>query len=155
MQPTNAVAASGPEDRKPQKSLFDLDQMATVTLVKPYIFHPVTDAKMALERVQNDSAKFLDILNRGLRNFQDEQVKADANIAWKQEDEEGNLTDFSGTPADDKAVNALVLNMAKASFGYLKAADAEGRKAAKEAALAFIKSQPVLIEGMKAQLESA
>jgi hypothetical protein len=149
MIPTEAT------ERRPQKSLFDLDTMSTLVLVKPYTFTPVSDAKSALERVGNDTFKFLEIINRGLQSFQDEAVKADSAIPWKVEDEEGNLTDFTGTPADDKAVNALVLNMAKASFGYLKAKDADEKRASKQAALDFIKSQPVLIAGMKAQLEGA
>lgn len=151
MQPTSTTA----ETRKPQKSLFDLDTMSTFTLVKPYEFTPVADAKQALQRVGNDTSKFLEIINRGLQSFEDEAVKADKNIPWKVEDEEGNLTDFTGTPADDKAVNGLVLNMAKASFGYLKAKNADEKRASKEAALGFIKSQPVLIAGMKAQLEES
>lgn len=149
-QPTKST-----ETRKPQKSLFDLDQMATVTLVKPYEFAPVADTKEALARVENDTAKFLAIVNRGLQSYQDEAVKADSTIPWMVEDEEGNLSEFTGTPADDKAVNALVLNMAKASFGYLQAKNAEEKRGAKDKALEFIKSQPVLIQGMKAQLENA
>jgi hypothetical protein len=152
---TSTVTVNGNEWRKPQKSLFDLDTMSTVTLVKPYEFEPVSDVKSALARIDNDTAKLVAIINRGLQSFQDEAVKADSNIPWKVEDEEGNLTDFTGTPADDKAVNALVLNMAKASFGYLKATDSDAKRASKQAALDFIKSQPVLIAGMKAQLENA
>lgn len=156
---TSTAAPSGKEVRKPQKSLFDLDSMSTVTLMKPYEFEPVTNIKEAQERIGNDTAKLIAIVNRGLQSFQDETVKADPNIPWKVEDEEGNLSDFTGTPADDKAVNALVLNMAKASFGYLAISEKDPERAAKKAAskqkaLDFIKSQPVLIEGMKAQLEA-
>jgi len=152
---TSQASPAGVETRKPQKSLFDLDTMSTVTLYKPYDFEPVADVKSAQERIGNDTAKLIEIINRGLQSFEDDRIKADSSIPWKIEDEEGNLTEFSGTPADDKVVNGLVLNMAKASFGYLQAKGADAKRAAKQAALDFIKSQPKLIAGMKAQLEAA
>ena len=152
---TTQVTPAGVETRKPQKSLFDLDSMSTVVLYKPYEFHPVADVKSAQERIGHDTAKLIEIINRGLQSFEDDRIKADQSIPWMTEDEEGNLAEFQGTPADDKAVNGLVLNMAKASFGYLQAKGADAKRAAKQAALDFIKSQPVLIAGMKAQLESA
>lgn len=148
----------GKEVRRPQKSLFDLNTMSTVTLLKPYEFEPVTTIGEAQARIGNDTAKLIAIVNRGLQSFQDEAVKADPSIPWKMEveaeDGTTTLVDFTGTPADDKAVNALVLNMAKASFGYFAAKNAEEKNASKQKALDFIKRQPELIEGMKAQLEA-
>lgn len=150
---TNANAmANATQTRSVQSSVFDLDSMSTVTLKKSYEFKPVENSHQALERLGNDTARLLAVINRGLQSFEDQAIKDNAEVPWQVEDEDGKLSPFSGTPADDKAVNALVLSMAKASFGYLQAKDADEKRASKDKALAFIKSNPVLIEGMKQQL---
>jgi hypothetical protein len=152
---TTATAPNATETLKVQSSVFDLDSMSDVTLVKQVSFTPVTNNSEALARVNNDAAKFLEILNRGLRSVEQSAAKDNDELPWLIEDEDGKLVPFAGTPADSKTVNGMVLNMAKASFGYFQAKDADGRRASKEQAMAFIKSQPVLIEGMKAQLKAA
>lgn len=151
---TQTAAPNTIETLKVQSSVFDLDSMSDVTLVKSIDFTPVTSNHEALARVNNDATKFLEVINRGLKAVEQAAAKDNDSLSWMVEDEEGKLVPFSGTPADSKTVNGMVLNMAKASFGYFQAKDADGRRASKDAAMAFIKSQPVLIEGMKAQLKA-
>lgn len=138
-----------------QSNIFDLDSMSDVIIFKTREFTPVSSAKEANERLGNDASAFLNVLNEGLRAIEQKQLEDDSSIAWSVEDDEGNVSTFSGTPADAKIVNGMVLNLAKGSFGYLAAKDVEGRRAAKQAAFDFIKSQPVLVDGLKAQLQAA
>lgn len=143
------LSANGVEVLKPQKTMFDLDTMEEVTAVKVIEFKPVADTKEALERLGNDSAKFLEVVNRGLRTEVQESAKADASIPWQVEDEEGKLTPFTGTPANMAGVNNLVLSLAKQVFGYTKDAKLEAKRAAKESAIAMIRASDQIREGLK------
>ena len=131
------------------KTLFDLDSFEEVTLVKPAPFTPVTSMSEGLARINNDASKALDIFNKGLRLLERERIASDSEIPWMLEDEEGNLSEFSGTPADNGVVNALRLNLAKSIFGYNNAKTPEERKAAKQKALDFIKSNEQIKSGLK------
>lgn len=141
---TNAV-----ETLRPQKTMFDLDTMEEVTAVKVIEFKPVADTKEALDRLGNDSAKFLEVINRGLRTEVQESAKADASIPWQVEDEEGKLSPFTGTPANMTGVNQLVLSLAKQVFGYSKDAPLEKKRAAKESAIKMIRESEPIREGLK------
>lgn len=133
------------------RTLFDLDSMSDVTLVKPVPdFEPVSTPQEAMARLGNDSVKLLQVINDGLMGHLRDSVKDDPNIPWNTEDEEtGELTLFTGTPADSKAVNGLVLNLAKSVFGYTKDSTPVEKKAAKEAAMEMVKSTPKIVEGLK------
>lgn len=134
-----------------QQSVFDLETMDEVTLVKTVPFIPATSVEAALAVVGNDSAKFLEIVNEGLKNHTRETAKNDPSIPWNVEDEEGNLTPFTGSPADAKVVNNLILSMAKSVFGYAKDITREAKKAAKESAMTLIRSTPAIRDGLKSQ----
>lgn len=149
MSTPNAV--SNIEEIPLQMGIFDLDSMDEVLLKKFVPFTPVTDTKTALERLGNDSAKFLEVINEGLRQHARETAKTDTSIAWQVEDEEGNLSPFSGTVADAKTVNGLILNMAKSVFGYAKDMTRDAKKAAKESAMYLIRSTPAIRDGLKVQ----
>jgi hypothetical protein len=131
-----------------QKSFFDLDTFADVVLVKEGSFTPVEDTASALARVGNDAAKFLELVNEGLRAEYQRTLREDPN-GWQLKDEEGKLSDFSGTPADSVAVGALVLNLAKTVYGYSKDLDAKGKAAAKDSAMELIKSTPAIRAGLQ------
>lgn len=138
------------ESLKVQRTIFDLNTMEEVTLLKTVEFKPVADAKEALERVGNDTAKFLAIVNRGLRSEVQQSAVDDSGIPWQVEDEDGKLSTFDGTPADQAGVNNLVLSLAKQVFGYTKDAPVEKKRAAKEAAINMIRSNDQIREGLKA-----
>ena len=146
---TQVVQPSEAKVEKVTSTVFDLDSMADVTLFKTIEFTPVTNTKDALERLGNDAAKFLQVINDGLRSHVRESAKSDPNIPWSQEDEEGNVTEFAGTPADTKAVNSLVLTLAKTIFGYTKDASADVKRGAKEKAFEMIRTTEQIKNGLK------
>lgn len=132
-----------------QRSVFDLDTMTDVTLFKEVIFTPATSTEDALARVGRDAKKFLAIINEGLESEARRSAVLDSSIPWLMEDDEGEKTPFAGTPADSKAVNGLVLNLAKSVFGYTKESSKDQKKASKEAAMAMITNTPAIREGLK------
>ena len=134
---------------KAQRSVFALDTMDEVTLVKTADFKEVTTAKEALDRLGNDSAKFLEVINTGLEDMARKSLVGDSNIPWMQEAEDGTLSPFSGTVADQKQVNNLILTLAKTVFGYSKDKTIEERRAAKDDALEMIKSSDKMKEGLQ------
>jgi hypothetical protein len=136
---------------KVQSQVFDIDAFEKVTLVKEFTLEPVGDVQEALSRLGGDTGKLTQVINEGLVSLMRDQVKNDAD-GWKIENEKGELEDFGGTAVDDSAVNAMVLSMAKGSFGYFDAKNAEEKKASKAQAIAVIKSTPVLLNGLKAQV---
>lgn len=149
MQPTETQTQ--PEPIVVNKSVFDLETFADVTLVKPVSFTPATSTEEALKRLGGDSAKLLSVINEGLLEVTKRDVRND-NSQWMQENEEGELEAFTGTIADQKMVNNLVLNIAKSSFGYNKAAAAKDKAAkakAKQSAMDFVSSSDVLKNGLK------
>lgn len=134
---------------KLQRSVFALETMDEVTLVKVTDFKPVETAKEALERLAGDSKAFLEVINSGLADMTRKSLKDDASIAWMQETDEGSLVPFTGTVADSKAVNNLQLTLAKTVFGYTKDAPIEEKRKAKEDALEMIRGSEKMIEGLQ------
>lgn len=134
-----------------QNTIFDLDSMDEVTLKKVVTFKPAANTQEALAMLGNDSAKFLEVINEGLREHARVSAKSDTSTPWKVEDEEGVETVFSGTVADAKTVNGLILNMAKSVFGYAKDMTRDAKKAAKESAMNLIRSTPAIRDGLKVQ----
>jgi hypothetical protein len=139
------------EDIKVQRTVTDLDTFEDVTLVNTGKFSPVSGndfIKVALERLGNDHVKLAAVINDGLR-AEEMRVLRSKTDGWMAEDEEGNLTAFSGTPADTMKVNALVLTLAKTVFGYEKSLSLEAKKAAKASAMGMIKSNDAIKNGLK------
>lgn len=139
------------ESIRVQKTVTDLDTFEDVTLVNTADFAPVAGdhfMKDALERLGNDHAKLRDVINDGLRAEAMRDLR-DQKDGWKAEDEDGTLSDFSGTPADTKVVNQLVLTLAKTIFGYSKDLAAPAKKAAKESAMSMIKTTDAMKAGLK------
>lgn len=132
-----------------QKTLFDLDTMSEVTLQKDVEFTPAQSTEEALHRVGKDAKRFLAVINEGLEAETARQAKADPSIPWLQENDEGEKAAWTGTPADTKAVNGLVLNLAKSVFGYVKDATPETKRAAKDSAMEMVKNTPAIVEGLK------
>jgi hypothetical protein len=145
----NKMTPTTAKTEKVTSSVFDLDSMSDVMLYKEIEFAPVTSTQEALAKVGNDAAKFLAIINSGLRDHVRESAKSDSNIPWMQEVEDGDPVQFAGTPADSKAVNSLVLTLAKTIFGYSKDAPPEKKKAAKESAFSMIAANEDIRKGLK------
>lgn len=132
-----------------QKSIFDLDSFQEVTIVKTGSFTPVENTQEALARVQNDTAKFLELVNEGLRAEYQRDLREQAGDWHTLTDENEVNGVFAGTIADPKAVGALVLNLAKTVFGYSKDLDAAGKAKSKESAMTFIQGNDAIREGLK------
>ena len=140
--PTTAEAI-----RKTQ-TVIDLETFEDVTLVKVGTFTPAVDAKEALHRLGNDSARLLEMINDGMRADAQRNL-GNTSDPWQVEDEEGNLVVFAGTPADPAKVNALRLVLAKTVFGYSKDLPLEARQAAKDKAMTMIKTTDAIKNGLK------
>lgn len=150
MNPSNSNGSTS-EPIKTQSTLFDLDTMEEVLVLKTVPFTDVTRTEEALERLGNNADRLIAVINRGLRAEIAQDIKRDTNIPWQIENEEGNLVDFTGTLVDAKTVNTLALNMAKSIFGYSKEQPIEKRREAKAAALNVIKNTEVIRENFKKQ----
>lgn len=132
-----------------QRSVFDLDAFEDVTLVKEFEHQEVDSVQEALARVANNQEKLLSIINEGLRA---EARRKEANSAdgWRTFTDEGDVNGiFSGTIADPKAVNALVLTLAKTVFGYSKDMSNDQKRAAKASAESMIKNTQAIRDGLK------
>lgn len=134
-----------------QSTVMDLDSMKEVTLIKVAPeFEEVSSIEEAVVRLGNDSGKLLAVLNRGLIDEYRNQIREDASIAWHTFDEEGEVNgEFTGTIAEPKAVNALVLTLAKTVFGYSKDLGVEAKRAAKESAMEMIRSNEAIKAGLR------
>jgi hypothetical protein len=137
------------KQEKVTSSVFDLDTMSDVTLFKNLEFSPVNSTQEALAAVGGDAKKFLAIINEGLRQHVRESAKSDSSIPWMQEQEDGEPTQFGGTPADTKAVNSLVLTLAKTIFGYSKDSTNEAKASAKASAMQMISTNEQIKKGLK------
>src|SRR5580693_2923912 len=99
-----------------QSTVFDLDTMDRVTLVKQLPEPPkINSTAEALHFLGNDAKKLLEIIQKGIEVEQREQVKNDPNVPWmvEEESEDGKSTElspFSGTPANEDKVNGLILS---------------------------------------------
>ena len=134
------------------RTVFDLESFEDVYLSKQVPFTPAQSVEEALKRLGGDSAKLLEAVNDGLLADAKRVAAHDTSIPWMQETEDGKFEPFAGTVADSKIVNGMILNLAKSVYGYNKAAaakDKEGKKKAKESAMAFIAGNEVIKNGLK------
>lgn len=148
---TQASPNPGQESIRVQRTVTDLDTFENVTVVNIGTFNPVAGdhfMKDALERLGNDHSKLRDVINDGLRAEAMRELGSHTD-GWQIEDEDDELKPFSGTMADKKVVNQLVLTLAKTIFGYSKDLAAAAKKAAKESAMSMIKSNDAMKAGLK------
>ena len=138
------------------RTVFDLDSFEDVYLTKEVPFQAASSVEEALKRLGGDSTKLLEAVNDGLLADAKRVAAHDTSIPWMQEVEASDGSSkrevFSGTVADSKIVNGMVLNLAKSVYGYNKAAvakDKTGKQKAKEAAMAFIAGNEVIKNGLK------
>jgi hypothetical protein len=132
-------------------TVFDLDTFAEVTLVKECPdFNEVESWEEALQRLGNDSKRALAAINRGLIADYRQQIADNPELPWHTFTDEGEKNgEFAGTPAEPKAVNSLVLTLAKTVFGYSKDMAKEVKKAAKESAMEMIRTTDAIKAGLR------
>ena len=136
---------------------FDLDQFETVETFKEGTFTPATDAAEALSRLGGDSAKLLDIINRGLKEVALEDLR-NSETPWLTKDDEGNVIEYKGESADEAAVSDLVLTLAKTVFGFDnrdKSQTKEQKREMKEKALGMIRDTPAIRNGLVERAKAA
>lgn len=158
MTPSTTEQTPTPIVKPIQKTVFDLESFGERTLVKDFTMIPVTSYQEFLSRIGNDTAKAIELFNVALTSEARETAR-NSEDGWHtfKLDENGDETDerngvYSGTAADPKTVNTLVLTLAKTVFGYNKDAKIEAKRAAKEKAAAMIKGNPEIREGLKASM---
>jgi hypothetical protein len=146
-------SAGNASQKRAQKQVFDLDSFERTTLYKMYDAPaPVTSVEQALAAVGNDTNRLIEVINDGLQALAGEQVRA-SNDGWMVEDEEENLVPYTGSAANEtleKKLNAAVLAFAKLQ-GYSKELSRDKKSELKGAAQDFIRSNPKMIESIKAQ----
>lgn len=132
-------------------TVFDLDSFDEVKLVKnPPPFQTVSSIEEALSRLGNDSTKLLQVLNDGLIGEYRDQFAADPSQPWHTFDDEGEPNGvFTGTIAESKSVNNLVLTLAKTVFGFSKDMTPEQKKAAKASAKEMIAANDAIKNGLR------
>lgn len=150
------TAVAKPEVPTINRTVFDLDSFEDVYLTKEVPFQEAASVEEALARLGGDSKKLLEAVNDGLLADAKRVASKDTSIPWmiELENEDGTTKRevFSGTVADSKIVNGMVLNLAKSVYGYNKAAaakDKAGKQKAKESAMAFIAGNEVIKNGLK------
>lgn len=105
-----------------------------------------------MQLFNNDGSKVLDIIYKGMCEAAVENAESQADLIWRTFDED-ELTEniYTGPSADEskkKVIDAMVLNFAKAAFGFQSnrgLSDPKIREAnnkAKEAARAMIRNNP-------------
>ncbi|MDE2439345.1 MAG: hypothetical protein KGN01_08205 [Patescibacteria group bacterium] len=136
------------------KNVFDLNTFDTVKIgvefTPPTAFSSMDEA---LAYYGNDESKILAALN-------DDRLAALKTAALDQpisafhsfaDDEETTLNGPANVqPAHDDTVNNFVLNLAKQQFGFSKEMTREQKRAAKEKAVSFIKSNDAIKAGLVA-----
>jgi hypothetical protein len=135
------------------QKVFDLDTKDDAVLYKQIPFTPAANTKEALERINNDAAKFLEIINAGLQEHAREQARTDTSIPWQAKDDEGNLIPWTGTPISEdksKQLAANVLNMAKMLFGYTKEMSRDEKRVSKDKAQDMLLANPAVVDALKA-----
>lgn len=140
------------------KEVFDLDEFDTIKLGK-YVQMPEKPGslKEALERFGNDQEKLLGILYEGM--CKESEVAAEkTNDGWHEMTADDQLDEavYSGKSADSdkkKLIDAMILNFAKAAFGFTKnegrdPKTRESNNKAKELARAAIKANTAMVDSI-------
>jgi hypothetical protein len=138
-----------------QKTFFDLDTLQDVTVRKTFVpSAPVTSLVGAAARLGNDQARLLEIVNAGLVSEEAAAVRANPDGWYLVEGAKMTDKPFTGTPANSKIANPMILTYMKytvaPSLGLKwEDANAEQKKAIREATIKFIQDTPIIREGLK------
>ncbi len=127
MTPTAEVTAT-PEKITVKNNLFDLEKFERRTVEKDIEFLPVDSMEKALEALQNDNGKLLDVINVGLRRMA--------------------ITDAKASLRTDQLVSPKVVGGFVKQFQPLYPAKNDSKEARKEQAqkiYAFIRGQEAIL----------
>lgn len=117
-----------------------LETMEDVKLVKIIDFENVTTPEEALQRLGNDSAKLLEVINRGLQADAKDAAKTD-DSNWRTLDEKGNPNGpFSGEMVDPDKVGGLIREMSKIGGYTDNKGNPEKRRQIREKATQMVKA---------------
>lgn len=139
-----------------QQKVFDVDTRDDVVIYKTGELEPVDSQAAFAARLSNDSAIMLKVMNEGLRAYFMEQLKADPNVSWLIENEDGTSAPFTGTTLTEqqsKFLAGTVLNLAKMEPGDWKSKPADVKKKLKDAALDSVLAIPGFIDKLKTKTE--
>lgn len=153
-----AVVSANPNERPIQKTVFDLGKFDTVLLGKTFILPPAPKSlDEALVAVGRDEKRLLAVIADGLET-EARRLATSEETGWNELDEEKNIVGpYTGVSANEevgKKINNAVLSMAK-TLGYSKDLSKEKRAALKDEAMEFIKSNPRIVESIKAQASAS
>lgn len=138
---SSAAQANPNKPLKRQQTLYNLDTMEEVTLVKTGEFVPVTTVEQAMARLNGNTEKFLEVLNVGLEDIAGVDLKNDPAKPWQELQDDGTVVPFTGTVGDQSIVTALIYTLAK-SFGYTKEMPKAEKDKLKEDAKVTIRDTP-------------
>lgn len=100
----------------------------------------------ALDRVGNDEAKLLKIIHAGLQEEAEQSARQSAE-GWTDENDQPVTTPL----VNGEDLNPIVLQFAKLNYDYdihQANGNADGKRAAKKAAIEDIKGMPKVLEGL-------
>jgi len=141
-----------PTTKPVQRTVFDLILFDDVKLTKTVTL-PSKPASVenALEACNHDTSAFLEIFYDGLCERALEASKQDISD-FKIVAEDGTATEvYTGTPVSEEkgvAINAAILGLAKA-MGYSKDLSKEQKRALKEQAVQFMRSNPAMLASIQ------
>ena len=146
------TAQTAVETKQIQKTVFDLKVFANILLVKDVEMprKPETVSE-ALVMVGNDQSALMDIIYKGLVSRASDEAQKDMS-GFKVLGEDGEPgEEYSGNFADgDKKdlINAAILSLAKMQ-GYEKSLSPEKKRALKEKAADFLRSNPAMLASIQ------
>lgn len=140
-----------PETKKVNRTVFDLTTLERVTLEKEIPLPPKpTSVEEALSAVGNDSKVLLEVIYDGLVERAAEQAKATMD-GFTVENDDGETVLYTGTFADEskgKLISNFILAYSKMQ-GFDKSLPKEKKRAIKESAYEFLRSNPAIVASMQ------
>ena len=156
------ASASPVTNVRTTKSGIDLVSFSDVILYKDVpVVAEVSSVNEALARLGNDHNKLLKIITAGLQEAAVDEARK-SQESWMLMDEDRKPTDsvFEGMLADPSDVNPAILMFAKLMFGFEEidskdSKSAELKRASKDKARDYIKSQPDMLASLQKKAQAA
>jgi hypothetical protein len=129
-------------------TVFDLTAFDDVKLTKTVTLptQPTT-LEEALAAVGNDKGKLLDVIHEGLIAAAKDAARADMT-GWNDAETDEAYTGTYADEAKGKLINAAILSLAKMQ-GFSKSLEPAQKRALKEKAAAFLRSNPAMLAGIQ------
>lgn len=157
-QMSTVVTPAGPSVEKSviRKTIMTAD-LDDVLILKEFTFTPVSDPSEASARIGNDPAKFLKVLNAGLRSLERETL-SESNEGWFAAGEDGKITAsaVSGESAGDPtAIAAIINNFAKVSTPNWASLNAAQKNEKRDLVRKLLKENKPMLDMLKASASSS